>query len=160
MSAAPNHKPITPAQAGFAMPPEWAPHAATLMAWPCRAELWGDMLADAKEDYAAVIRAIGAFEPVLVACLPGRSSEIRDACGGTASGVEVLEVPIDDSWTRDNGPIFVRNGGGEVAAVKFGFNAWGDRWHPHADDARLPERGDQREAGVRIRGRGESVDSG
>ena len=24
--------------------------------------------------------------------------------------------------------------------MKFGFNAWGERWHPHDDDARLPER--------------------
>jgi agmatine deiminase len=127
MSDTPNHEPITPAEAGFAMPPEWAPPAATLMAWPCRTELWGDLLADANEDYAAVIRAVGAFEPVFVACPPGRSAEVRDACGGRGSGVEILELPIDDSWTRDNGPIFVRNAAGEVAAVKFGFNAWGDR---------------------------------
>jgi agmatine deiminase len=132
--------PATPAAAGFAMPPEWAPHAATLMAWPCRRALWGDLLAAAKADYAAVVRAIAAFEPVLLVCPPGQAAEVRHACGGTASGVEVLELPIDDSWARDNGPVFVRNATGEVAAVKFGFNAWGDRWHPHADDARLPER--------------------
>jgi agmatine deiminase len=130
----------TPAAAGFAMPPEWAPHAATLMAWPCRTGLWGDLLPEAKADYTVIIRAVAAFEPVLVVCPPGQSSEVRDACGGTASGIDVLELPIDDSWTRDNGPIFVRNDAGEIAAVGFGFNAWGDRWHPHADDARLPER--------------------
>jgi agmatine deiminase len=140
MNDAPAQETVTPAAAGFAMPPEWDPHAATLMAWPCRTELWGDLLAGAKADYAAVIRAIAAFEPVLVVCPPGRAAEVHNACGGTSSGVEVLELPIDDSWTRDNGPIFVRNAAGEVAAVKFGFNAWGDRWHPHADDARLPER--------------------
>jgi agmatine deiminase len=140
MSELTTRETFTPAAAGFAMPPEWAPHAATLMAWPCRAALWGDLLAAAKADYAAMIRAVAAFEPVLVVCPPGQATEVRDACGGTTSEVEVLEIPIDDSWTRDNGPIFVRNAAGEVAAVKFGFNAWGDRWHPHADDARLPER--------------------
>ncbi|MCJ7710533.1 MAG: agmatine deiminase family protein, partial [Chloroflexi bacterium] len=139
MSHTPDPEPLTPAAAGFTMPPEWAPHAATRMAWPCRTELWGDLLEAAKADYAAMIHAVAAFEPVLVVCPPGQASEIRDACG-TASAVEVLELPIDDSWTRDNGPIFVTNTAGEVAAIKFGFNAWGDRWHPHADDARLPER--------------------
>jgi agmatine deiminase len=140
MPEMPEPQPVTPAAAGFAMPPEWAPHAATLMAWPCRVELWGDLLAEAKADYAAMIRAVAAFEPVLVVCPHGRAAEVRNACGGTTSEIEVLELPIDDSWTRDNGPIFVRDAAGEVAAVKFGFNAWGDRWHPHADDARLPER--------------------
>ena len=140
MSQTPDPQPVTPAAAGFAMPPEWAPHAATLIAWPCRVGLWGDLLAEAKADYAAMIRAVAAFEPVLVVCPPGRAAEVRNACGGTTSEIEVLELPIDDSWTRDNGPIFVRNAAGEVAAVKFGFNAWGDRWQPHADDARLPER--------------------
>ncbi len=132
--------PVTPAAAGFSMPPEWAPHAATLMAWPCRTELWGGLLGDAKRDYAAMIRAVAAFEPVLVVCPPGHAAEVRDTCGGPASRVEVIELPIDDSWTRDNGPVFVRSAAGEVAAVKFGFNAWGDRWHPHDDDSRLPER--------------------
>lgn len=131
---------ITPAAAGFAMPPSWAPHAATLMAWPCRAELWGDLMDQAKDDYAAVARAAARFEPVLMACPPGRAGEVRDRCGGTEWGIEPLEIPIDDSWTRDSGPICVVDATGRVAAVQFRFNAWGDRWHPHADDARLPER--------------------
>ena len=128
---------ITPADAGFAMPPEWAPHAATLMSWPTRRELWGGRLDDAKRDYAVIARAIATFEPVLMACPPGTASDVLDRCG---TGVEAIEVPLDDSWARDNGPIFVRDRAGEVAAVKFGFNAWGDRWHPYDDDAMLPAR--------------------
>ena len=129
--------PVTPAAAGFAMPPEWDPHAGCLMAWPSRLELWRDRFEDAKRDYAAVARAIAAFEPVLMACNPGVAAEVRDLCG---TGIEPIEIPIDDSWARDAGPIFVRDSGGNVAAVKFGFNAWGDRWHPHGDDALLPDR--------------------
>ncbi len=127
----------TPAAAGFAMPPEWAPHAACLMAWPSRRELWKDKLTEAKADYAAVARAIADFEPVLMVCPPGQASDVRAQCG---SAIETIELPIDDSWTRDNGPVFVRDGAGRIAAVKFRFNAWGDRWHPYDDDARLPER--------------------
>jgi len=131
---------ITPADAGFAMPSAWAPHAATLMAWPCRLELWGDLLDAAKNDYAAVARAIARFEPVLMACQPGAAADVRSRIGATEFGVETLEIPIDDSWARDSGPVCVVDGGGRVAAVQFRFNAWGDRWHPHADDARFPER--------------------
>ena len=53
--------------------------------------------------------------------------------------VEPLEAPIDDSWLRDNGPIFVRNERGEVALVHFGFNSWGEKYLPYDKDARLPE---------------------
>ena len=127
----------TPAGEGFAMPAEWAPHEACLMAWPSREALWDGRLDEAKRDYAAVARAVSDFEPVLMACNPGFAAEVRDMCG---SAVEPLEVPINDSWARDSGPIFVKDSAGSVAAVKFGFNAWGNRWHPHDDDARLPER--------------------
>ena len=41
---------------------------------------------------------------------------------------------------RDNGPIFVVDGHGGVAAVGFEFNAWGGKFAPFADDARLPAR--------------------
>ena len=129
--------PITPASAGFSMPPEWAPHRGCLMAWPTRAELWADRFDDARREYAAVALAIARFEPVLMVVNPGRAAEVRDRCG---SDVEILELPMNDSWARDCGPIFVRDAQGSVAAVKFGFNAWGERWHPYDDDARLPER--------------------
>ena len=39
--------------------------------------------------------------------------------------MRVLEVPIDDSWTRDSGPILVVDGEGRRAGVDFVFNSWG-----------------------------------
>ncbi|MFN8631593.1 MAG: agmatine deiminase family protein [Chloroflexota bacterium] len=130
----------TPADLGFAMPPAWAPHAATLMAWPCRVALWEDQLEAAKDEFAAVARAIAAFEPVLMACPPGTAADVSRRVGPTEHGVEPLEIPIDDSWARDSGPVCVVDREGRVAAVGFTFNAWGRRWEPYADDARLPER--------------------
>jgi agmatine deiminase len=115
-----------------AMPPEWAPHERTLMAWPCRAELWEDRIGEAKEEYAAVANAIAAFEPVLMVCRPGDGAEARAALDGR---VEIWEAPIDDSWLRDNGPIFV----GEEA-VCFAFNAWGGKFPPWDRDAALAPR--------------------
>jgi agmatine deiminase len=41
------------------------------MAWPARLELWGEGLAEAKAEYAAVARAVAAFEPVLMVTPPG-----------------------------------------------------------------------------------------
>jgi agmatine deiminase len=119
------------------MPAEWEPHAGCLMSWPSRRELWGERLTAAKRDYAAVADAIATFEPVTMVCNPGHAVEVGDHCG---PGVAPVEIPINDSWSRDNGPVFVRNDVGDVAVVGFGFNAWGNRWHPHDDDARLAQR--------------------
>lgn len=56
----------------FRMPAEWEPHERTLMAWPCRRQLWGAELERAMSEYAIVAQAIAQFEPVLMVCPPGR----------------------------------------------------------------------------------------
>jgi agmatine deiminase len=126
----------TPAARGFVMPAEWEPHAGCLMQWPSRPDLWDEQLDAAKREYAGVARAIARFEPVLMVCNPGRVHEVASMCG---TGVRPIELPINDSWARDSGPIFVRNGD-EFAVSGFRFNAWGNRWHPHDDDAALGRR--------------------
>jgi agmatine deiminase len=126
----------TPRDDGFAMPAEFAPHQATWMSWPTTRELWGeDQLDEARDEWAGVANAVAAFEPVVMVCQPGAAADVRKRCG---AGVEPLEAPIDDSWLRDNGPIFVTKGG-EVALVHFGFNSWGEKYLPYDQDARLPE---------------------
>jgi hypothetical protein len=57
---------------------------------------------------------------------PSQGEEARAACG---EGVEVAEIPIDDSWLRDSGPIFVLDGTGRRAAVMFGVPS-GVLWDP------------------------------
>ena len=92
----------------------------------------------AKQEYAAVANAIAAFEPLTVIARPGAdAAEARAALDGVA---EILELPINDSWVRDNGPIVLRDGEGQRAAAVFGFNAWGERFLPYDEDARLPGR--------------------
>jgi agmatine deiminase len=52
--------------------------------------------------------------------------------------VEVVELPIDDSWVRDNGPVFVVADDGRRAGVDFRFNGWGDKFKPYDRDDALP----------------------
>jgi len=124
----------TPRAEGFRMPAEWEPHQCCFMAWPTRRSLWGEMFGQAKLDYAEVAQAIAGFEPVMMICQPGDAADVVKHCG---SSVQVTEIEIDDSWTRDSGPVFVVNGGGDVAAVDFGFNSWGGKYLPYDRDAAL-----------------------
>ncbi len=115
------------------LPAEWEPHERTLMGWPCRRELWGATLDQARADYATVANAIAAFEPVTMIANPGADAAgARAACG---AGVEVAELLLDDSWLRDCGPIYVYGEDGRRRAVHFGFNAWGGKFPPWDRDA-------------------------
>jgi agmatine deiminase len=118
------------------MPAEWAPHEACLMAWPTRTELWGEVYAEAKAEYAAVAQAIAQFEPVMMVARPGQAAEAAAACG---DGVRIIEIPIDDSWLRDCGPIIARADDGERAGIDFRFNSWGERFLPYDADNAVSE---------------------
>jgi len=116
-------------------PAEWEPHERTLMGWPCRAELWGGALEQARRDYATVANAIAAFEPVTMIANPGAdATAARSAC---SAGVQVVELPLDDSWLRDTGPIYTYGEDGARVALHFGFNAWGEKFSPWDRDARV-----------------------
>jgi agmatine deiminase len=115
------------------MPAEWDPHERTIMGWPCRRELWGETFQRAKRDYAEVANAIAAFEPVLMIANPG--DDAAEARAASAAGVEIAELPLDDSWLRDCGPIYVRDAAGRRYAVHFRFNAWGEKFLPYDKDA-------------------------
>jgi agmatine deiminase len=117
------------------LPAEWEEHELTLMGWPCRHELWGPTLEQARAHYAEVANAVAAFEPVTMIANAGADAvAARAACG---DGVSVLELPLDDSWLRDSGPIYVRGDDEARIAVHFGFNAWGGKFPPWDRDAEV-----------------------
>lgn len=127
------------------LPAEWEPHAGTAMCWPARESMWGRLLADAEVAHAEVANAIAAFEPVTMLANPRSVERAAAACG---PGVEVVELPIDDSWFRDTGPIYVRDED-TVVATHWRFNGWGRKFLPYDADA---------EAGARFAaGRGDPV---
>jgi agmatine deiminase len=113
------------------MPAEWEPHERCLMAWPARLDLWGPYLERAKAEYAATANAIAQFEPVTMVVNPHQAAEARAACSGA---IELIEAPIDDSWLRDSGPIFVSDDAGRRYGVDFDFNSWGGRFVPWEAD--------------------------
>ena len=126
----------TPSALGFRMPAEWEPHERCIIGWPTeiRRDLWGEQYLLAKANYAAVARTIARFEPVLMLARPGEGGVARSYCG---ADIEVVEMPIDDSWLRDSGPIFVTRRDATRAVADFIFNAWGEKYHPYDSDAAI-----------------------
>ncbi|MEV6393171.1 agmatine deiminase family protein [Streptomyces sp. NPDC051907] len=122
----------------FRMPPEWAPHERTWMAWPGPNPTFADAeeLAEAREAWAAVARAVRRFEPVTVVHGPGQGESARALLG---PDVDLVERDLDDAWMRDIGPTFVVDGD-RLAAVDWVFNGWGGqdwaRWEHDSQVAR------------------------
>ncbi|MET9189281.1 agmatine deiminase family protein [Streptomyces tendae] len=121
----------------FRMPPEWAPHERTWMAWPGPNSTFTDdeELAGARAAWARVARAVRRFEPVTMVHGPGQGAGARELLG---PDVDLVERELDDAWMRDIGPTFVTDGRGGLAAVDWVFNGWGAQdWARWEHDAKI-----------------------
>jgi len=124
-----------PRDHGFFMPGEWTDHSCCWMAWPSRVEVWPNPEAT-ERDYANVANTIARFEPVRM-LVPAHKLESANALLG--DNVEVIEMPVDDSWARDSGPNFLI-GGEMLAGSTWIFNAWGGKYEPCDQDALMGQR--------------------
>jgi len=119
------------------MPAETEPHERTLVAWPTttrKDDLWRGELEAARRAHTELVRAVAQFEPVLVVADPADRDDAHRRLE-TMDGVDIVALPIDDSWLRDSGPIIVRTPAGPRCAVHFRFNAWGGKYTPYDNDA-------------------------
>ena len=92
------------------MPPEWAPHAMTLLAWPDNRETWpGVRLNRAERVYGDILQALTPHEPVMVLVGSNLARQAAAAImherGIDRSRVRLIEMAVNDVWIRDYGPI-------------------------------------------------------
>ena len=133
----------TPRQLGYRMPAEWEPHEATWLAWPHNPEDWPGKFAAIPWLYAEIVRLLAARERVHLivedAATERRVKSMLSRAGANLDRVNFHRWPTDRGWTRDSGPIFVRNAKGRVALTNWRFNGWAkyDDWHL---DDKLPGR--------------------
>jgi len=125
----------TPRELGYRMPAEWEPHEATWLAWPHNPEDWPGKFQAIPWLYAEIVRLLAAHERVHILVEDGKSQQrvtgILDRAGANLDCVSFHEWPTDRSWTRDSGPIFVRDPEGRAGLTNWRFNAWAkyDNWH-------------------------------
>ncbi|MGE0041859.1 MAG: agmatine/peptidylarginine deiminase [Vicinamibacterales bacterium] len=138
----------TPAEHGYAFPPEWQRHAGTWISWPRPEGIsFPDRYHESVEDVIAVIAAIAAREPVHL-IVPNANYErivrdVLDVRGVRLGRVRFHHIPTNECWTRDHGPAFVqrtRRGRRETAIVDWGYNAWGGKYPPYDADDAVPTR--------------------
>ena len=122
------------------MPAEWERHRAVWLAWPAAGDLWRDDLAAAQNEFTSLCRAIAAPDPshrtcpeLLEVLVQGESAERDAAAALSGLAVRFHRIAYGDIWLRDTAPVFTRSESGEVAAVCFRFNGWGEKYLFAAD---------------------------
>jgi agmatine deiminase len=128
----------SPKHAGFRQPGEWAPHRACWLAFPSDPELWPELDAT-QASFFALCRAIAQPTPEL----RGEKLEVLVQSHEAGAQAEPALAGLDarihvhafgDIWMRDIAPVFLTNGRGEVASVRFRFNGWGEKYVYVGDD--------------------------
>lgn len=123
----------------YTMPAEWTPHERTFLSWPIQPSMvYPEQYDEVCEGYAQIAKAIAEFEPVTIVVNPEDADSVRARF--SESNIDMLVIPHNDAWFRDNGPTFVTNEAGEIAGVSWGFNAWGGKYEPwDLDDEVAPK---------------------
>lgn len=113
-------------------PAEWEEECAVLVAWPHEDTDWSYMLDEIKGCYLQIVRTITRYQPVIV--IAPETSEPRSLLGDIASDrLYFVDVPTNDTWTRDYGPITLV-GDGISSLLDFCFNGWGMKFAADKDN--------------------------
>lgn len=125
-------------RSGFYVPGEELPHQATFMTWPATMDAYYDAAhrADTQQVVADIANAIVEFEPVIMLMDPAFQTSARKRL---SARVDIWDIPTDDLWCRDAGPVFATDDKGRLAVTHLNFNGWGNRMG-HANDGKVARR--------------------
>src|SRR4051812_436360 len=164
MNLAINPHTRTPLQLGYRMPAEWAPHAASWLAWPHNKSDWPGKFQPIPWVIAEIVRYLAQHERVeLIVQNEAEERQARSVLSRAGALIETNKItltdqgcgirfhhwPTDRIWTRDSGAIFVTKTGAKetgdiedaalIRAINFRFSAWAkyDDWK---NDNQLPVR--------------------
>lgn len=114
-------------------PAEWECDGPILLALPHPDTDWNYMLDEALAQYTVLVDALVAHGEEVWLLVNDREYAINVLEGIDLSHVNIIEVPTNDTWTRDYGPITVIRDD-RVRALDFGFNGWGLKFAADKDN--------------------------
>lgn len=105
--------------------PEEDPHEATFMMWPAARTVHPEkaFLNILQQTIADIANAIAQFEPVILLAAPSDQARAKTML---SSNVTLWDIPTEDLWARDAGPLIAHRGSRRVVShIK--FNGWGNK---------------------------------
>jgi agmatine deiminase len=127
--------PDTGLPAGYFVPSEDAPHTRTFMQWPNNRKVYRDstFLNMTQRTIADIANTIVQFEPVIMLAQKSEHAHIRKLISGD---VDLWDIPTEDLWCRDSGPLFAVHPTKGLGISNLNFNGWG-RKQVHVRDAKI-----------------------
>ncbi|MDE6384102.1 MAG: agmatine deiminase family protein [Paramuribaculum sp.] len=116
------------------MPAEWQLESAIMIAWPHADTDWADILPDATDCYATMADAFSRHARVIIVAPDSAVVEEKISTLPCRDNISIVEIPTNDTWTRDYGPITVVKHDGTLLALNFGFNGWGLKFAANLDN--------------------------
>ncbi|MDR0427903.1 MAG: agmatine deiminase family protein [Dysgonamonadaceae bacterium] len=118
-------------------PAEWEPQSAVMLTWPHENTDWNPILDEVVACYISIVKAVLPKEKLIIVCRS--EADVRKALGKPDySRIIFREIPSNDTWARDHGPISVTVN--DIPYIlDFTFNGWGLKF-PADCDNRITKR--------------------
>lgn len=113
--------------------PEWTTCDCILVAIPGSHTDWADILPEALDQYNRLIRAFTSADYHVVALCADRVEAARAFEGVIENRLTIIDLPYNDTWTRDYGPLTVIRHE-RLRTLDFGFNGWGLKFAADRDN--------------------------
>ena len=112
---------------------EWHPQAAIMLTWPHANTDWQAILQEVIPCFVAIAEEILRHEKLIIVC--SSIADVKSALGEQTDYSRIIfrEIPSNDTWARDHGPIsiFVN---GKPSVLDFTFNGWGLKFPANWDN--------------------------
>jgi agmatine deiminase len=135
---------MTPKQAGYYFPAEFATHRATWLSWPHKEASWPGKIPTIYPSYSKFVHELSMGEEVCInvkdAAMQASAVGHLELAGVNMDRVRFFFHPTNDAWCRDHGPAFLIN---PIAVqrkviVDWNYNAWGNKYPPFELDDVIP----------------------
>ncbi|MHB1688093.1 MAG: agmatine deiminase family protein [Ignavibacteriaceae bacterium] len=135
-------KPQTISSLNYRIPAEWEPHEATWIGWPHNKSDWPGKISPIHWVYGEIVNKISIGEKVRIMVESkehkAKALGVLSSVDATLNNIEFFILKTDRGWTRDSGPVFVRNNSQKkIDLINFKFNAWAKYSDFHKDE-KLP----------------------
>jgi agmatine deiminase len=118
----------------LSLPAEWEPQDAVLLAWPHEGSDWLPCIEVVEPVFINLVREIIRFEKVIL--VAPDIEDVRRKLSSAQIGldkVSLYQIPTNDTWSRDFGPITVLEDG-RPKLLDFTFNGWGLKFPADLDN--------------------------
>ena len=122
----------------FYLPAEWYVQDAVMLTWPHEQTDWLHIIKQVEPVYLELAKQITAKQQLVIVCdnqpLQESISQLLEQNQIDLSKVHFVVCPTDDTWARDHGPITLVDGQGQVLALDYVFNGWGNKFSAAKDN--------------------------